>query len=222
MNQPSINIFGILIQEPMCTLTDLTIAILCFFIYIKIGKSDNWNEKRLWRYYFFFMSAATFLGGLLGHAFLYCGSFALMKLPGWLSGMFAMSVLAQISIHLFFEKKNKRYFYFSIINILIFAIMLGLEVYNLAFNYVQIHSVLLLLLLILPLQASLIKQKDAFKSKNILFALAIAGVGSFFFTNKIGLMPWFNHIDVSHVFLALSMYVISKSAFYEQGKLGNY
>ncbi len=217
MNQPSIYIFGILIQEPICTLTDFLVAALCFYYYIKLGKSSNWNENRLWRYYFFFIMSATFFGGLLGHAFLYCGTFAAMKLPGWLSGMFAMSVLAQISINLFFLEKKQLHFYFSVINILIFVGMISLELYNLAFSYVQIHSTLLLLLLIFPTQALLIKKNNSEKGKNILFALLIAGVGSFFFSNKIGLNPWFNHIDISHVCLALSMYVISKAAFYEYG-----
>ncbi len=218
MNQPSIYFFGILIQEPICTLTDLFVAMICFYYYVKLGKSDSWNENRLWRYYFFFIMSATFLGGLFGHAFLYCGTFAAMKLPGWLSGMFAMSVLAQISINLFFLERKQLHFYFSIINILIFVTMLSLELYNLAFAYVQIHSTLLLLLLIFPMQALLIKQNSSEKGKKIIFALLIAGVGSFFFSNKIGLNPWFNHIDISHVFLALSMYVISKAAFYEQKK----
>ena len=201
MNQPSIYIYGILIQEPICTLTDFLVAIICFYYYVKLGKSDSWNENRLWRYYFFFIMSATFFGGLFGHAFLYCGTFAAMKLPGWLSGMFAMSVLAQISINLFFLEKKQLHF--------------SLELYNLAFAYVQIHSTLLLLLLIFPMQALLIKQNSSEKGKNIIFALLIAGVGSFFFSNKIGLNPWFNHIDISHVFLALSMYIISKAAFYE-------
>ena len=215
MNQPSIYIFGVLIQEPMCTLTDFIVAAICFFYYVKLGKSSSWNENRLWRYYFFFIMSATFLGGLLGHAFLYCGSFAMMKLPGWLSGMFAMSVLAQISINLFFYEKKHFHFYFSLINVFIFFVMLNLEIYNLAFSYVQIHSALLLLLLIFPMQVLLIKQNDSFKGKSILYALMIAGVGSFFFTSKIGLNPWFNHIDISHVCLGLSMYIISKAAFYK-------
>jgi hypothetical protein len=218
MNQPSIYLFGVLIEEPICTLTDFLVAIICFYYYIKLGKSSSWDENRLWRYYFFFIMLATFLGGLLGHAFLYCGSFAAMKLPGWLSGMFAMSVLSQISINLFFVEKNKFYFSFSIINVFIFMVMLLLELYNLAFSYVQIHSGLLLLLLILPMQVLSIKQNGSEKGKNIIYALLLAGIGSFFFTNKIGLNPWFNHIDISHFFLALSMYVISKAALYEERK----
>ena len=215
MNQPSIHIFGILIQEPICTITDFIVAAICFFYYIKLTKSSNWSKNRLWRYYFFFIMSATFFGGLLGHAFLYCGPFAVMKLPGWLSGMFAMSVLSQISIDLFKQQNRKQYFYFSALNVFIFVVMFGLELHNLVFNYVQIHSALLLLLLIFPMQAWLIKQNNSFQGKNILYALTIAGVGSFFFTSKIGLNPWFNHIDISHVCLGISMYIISKAAFYE-------
>jgi hypothetical protein len=136
--------------------------------------------------------------------------------PGWLSGMFAMSVLSQISINLFFLEKKKLHFYFSIINILIFVLMSSLELYNLAFRYVQIHSTILLILLIFPMQAFLIKQNGSEKGKFIIFSLLIAGMGSYFFSNKIGLNPWFNHIDISHFFLALSMFVMSKAAFFEQ------
>jgi hypothetical protein len=49
-------------------------------------------------------------------------------------------------------------------------------------------------------------------SKTILFAVSIACVAALTFTNKIALHTWFNHIDISHVLMALAAFTFFKGA----------
>jgi len=71
MEQPSIDIFGITIWEPVTMLTDIILAIFCFYFYRRISKAKS-TERGKWYFaqFFLWMSINTFLGGVMGHGFL--------------------------------------------------------------------------------------------------------------------------------------------------------
>lgn len=66
----TIHLWGIRIDEPIVTLTDLLVTVLCFIYAYKIHKSGK-KEKTFFYFkiYFFTMGIATLLGGIIGHAF---------------------------------------------------------------------------------------------------------------------------------------------------------
>ena len=78
----TIVLFGIRIDEPIVTLTDLIVSVSCFIFAYKIHHK-NGSEKvfTYFKLYFLIMGIATALGGLIGHAFLYQFNFY-WKLPG--------------------------------------------------------------------------------------------------------------------------------------------
>ncbi len=68
--QPSIEILGIRIDEPVTTFTDLIVSVVCLYAFyhlhkIPIKSKVHWNLK----YYFLSMGIATIFGGLIGHGF---------------------------------------------------------------------------------------------------------------------------------------------------------
>ena len=80
--QPPIEIFGLILHEPVTALTDVLVAIICFVAYLKIKALPQRSEvKSLFQYYFLTMSIATFLGGVIGHALMHYVPFY-MKVPG--------------------------------------------------------------------------------------------------------------------------------------------
>ena len=96
--QPSIELFGILIDEPVTTFTDLIVSAVCFYAFYKLLKIPVRNKTHTYlKYYFLGMALATAIGGLIGHGFIYIFSFA-WKLPGWLVSMVSIALLERAVI----------------------------------------------------------------------------------------------------------------------------
>lgn len=71
LEQPSIELWGILINEPVTVATDLIVSAVCIYAFVKIIQVPYRGKLKaylLW--YFFLMALATMLGGIIGHAFL--------------------------------------------------------------------------------------------------------------------------------------------------------
>jgi hypothetical protein len=122
--QPSIFPFGLRIDEPVTTLTDLFVSFVCFYAFYKLNKINVQNKVHLYlKYYFLSMGIATTIGGIIGHGFLYLfdaqwnapeGFVHVLgkifgeelmkdvanpwKLPGWLTSMFSIALVERASI----------------------------------------------------------------------------------------------------------------------------
>src|SRR6056297_2947849 len=72
LEQPSIELWGVLINEPVTVLTDLLVSAVCIYAFVKIIQLPHRGKLKaylLW--YFFLMALATMFGGIIGHAFLW-------------------------------------------------------------------------------------------------------------------------------------------------------
>ena len=70
--QPSIEVLNIRIDEPITLITDLLLAVICFYAYFKIRRLDYAGRgKWYFKNYFLLLGLGAMTGGLLGHAFLY-------------------------------------------------------------------------------------------------------------------------------------------------------
>ena len=49
-------------------------------------------------------------------------------------------------------------------------------------------------------------------SKQLLQAVLVSSVGAFFFVFQIGIDKWFNHVDISHVFMMIASVLYYKGA----------
>lgn len=209
----SIDLLGVRVDEPVGVATDLLVSAVCWYAYFMLKKQARagWAH-RYFRVYFFWMGVATFLGGMIGHGFLYALSFE-WKLPGWVVSMFAVAMIERSSIEtakpLITEKTGK---FFLTLNILELASTLVVTMWTLNFKWVEIHSTYGLLGVVLPFHTyTYIKTKDK-GSLTIIYAVAITAMAAIVFINRISFGIWFNHLDISHTIMAIGAYVFYRGA----------
>lgn len=201
----TIFLFGIKIDEPIVTLTDLLVSVLCFIFAYKIH-SNNKPEKvfTYFKLYFLIMGIATAFGGLIGHAFLYHFNFY-WKLPGWITSMLSIMFVERAAIeHTRIQLSKKIVQLLSILNIIEFLTFLTLTIITLNFFFVEFHSGYGLMFVVLSLEGFLYVKTRNKASKFILIGVAFAAVAALFFMNKISIYQCFNHISASHVLMAVA------------------
>jgi Family of unknown function (DUF6962) len=231
--QPSIFPFGIRIDEPVTTFTDLMVSFVCFYAFCKLNKINVKNRVHLYlRYYFLSMGIATVVGGIVGHGFLYLfeaqwespeGFVNLIakifgedllkdvanpwKLPGWLTSMFSIALVERASIEyarpLISKKVGSFFAWLNIIELLTFV---TITFVTLNFFFVEVHSAYGLLIVVLGFNLIVYLKTKKRGSKLFLIAVGFSAIGALFFMNKLGFSPWFNHFDISHVFMTCSAY----------------
>ncbi len=211
--QPSIELFGITIMEPMVTFTDLWIAAVCIYAFIKLVKLNKPGKVHQYmRWYFFIMGLATLLGGFLGHAFQQEVGLE-WKLPGWLISMLAVMSVERASIMHAQPVINKTFGKFlevaNIVELLTFAVI---TFSTLNFFFIQVHSAYGLGFVVLPLHFLVFWRTRNKGSRIFVLTVLFATLAAFFYTSKIGLGIWFNHLDIAHTVMAISMYCFYRGA----------
>jgi len=201
----TIYLSGIRIDEPIVTLTDLLVSVLCFIFAYKIHVSGK--KERVFvnfKIYFFVMGIATTLGGIIGHAFMYNFSFY-WKLPGWITSMIAIMFVERAAIeHTRIWLTESIIKIFRVINILEFLTFLTLTIITLNFFFVEFHSGYGLMFVVLSLEGFLFWKTKNKASKYMLIGVGFAALAALFFMNKISLHQWFNYLCISHVFMAIA------------------
>lgn len=213
MSQPSITVFDIRIDEPVNMLTDLIVSAVCLVAYYKLTKKQLPGKTQLYfRWYFLLMGLATLSGGVIGHGFLYVFSFA-WKLPGWIISMFSIALIERSSIEharpLISPKVGKG---FLILNIIELLTVMTITIYTLNFQWVEFHSGYGLLAVVLTFHGfTYLKTRDK-GSGTIILGVGIASIAALIFMNEISPNIWFNHIDLSHVIMAIAAQLFYKGA----------
>lgn len=203
----TIHISGIRIDEPIVTLTDLLVSVLCFIFAYKLHKSGKNDKVFLYfKIYFFVMGIATTLGGIIGHAFMYQFSFY-WKLPGWITSMISIMFVERAAIeHTRILLSKNLVKAFGIINIIEFLTFLCLTIFTLNFFFVEFHSGYGLMFVVLSLEGFLFIKTKNEASKFMLIGIAFAAAAALFFMNKITIHQWFNYLSISHVLMAVAAY----------------
>lgn len=201
----TISILGLRVDEPIVTITDLLVSVLCFIYAAKIHRWGNKEKIFLYfKLYFLVMGIATALGGLVGHAFLYAFSFY-WKLPGWITSMISIMFVERAAIqHTKIWLKESLIKVLLVVNILEFLTFLILTIVTLNFFFVEFHSGYGLMFVVLSLEGFLYFKTKNQASKYILIGVGFAAIAALFFMNKISLHQWFNYLSISHVLMAVS------------------
>lgn len=222
-------IFGnTIILEPMTALTDFIVTAVCIFGFFKLKALAKKNDNsKSFVYFFLFMGLGTFFAALMSHAFSYV--FNPEKLSKSEIAMLEWSDKFQINLHnmpnwifnvisvTFFEiaiiKQAKKYleylntkFYFSIIAIestLIFAATL----YILKYDIAAAHIGFALYLIELPLQIIIIRKYNAKEAKFLIIGTLLMLITAPVMALKLQITKWFNFNDISHVVIAVTMYL---------------
>ena len=211
--QPSIELFGLMLHEPVTALTDVFVAVICLVAYLKLNALAERSEvQKLFKYYFLSMSMATFLGGVLGHALLPYVPFY-MKLPGWITSMLSVALLERAVIQ--YSRKwidPKIGTFFSKLNIIELLVFLMLSLVTLNFQFVLIHAAYGIAIVVTGFTGFVYFREKNTGSKQILLAVLVSTIGAYFFVFKIGLNKWFNYADISHVFMMIASVLYYKGA----------
>jgi hypothetical protein len=211
--QPSVYLFDIRIDEPVTTFTDLVVSAVCFYAFYQLNRIPkknkvHWNLK----YYFLSMAMATFIGGVIGHGFLYLFSFA-WKLPGWLTSMFSIALLERASILYAKPSINPRtgkfFAWLNIIELMTFVII---TFSTLNFFFVEVHSAYGLLIIVTSFNFVVYRKRKSEASKLFLYAVGVSAFSALIFMNEIGISTWFNHFDISHILMSISAFIFYKGS----------
>ncbi len=213
MHQPSVHFLNIRIDEPVNMLTDLIVSAVCLFAYYKLTKRQLAGKTQLFfRLYFLLMGLATLFGGVVGHGFLYLLSFP-WKLPGWIISMFSIALIERSSI-----EHAKTYInphvgkFFLVLNIVELLTVMFITIYTLDFQWVEFHSGYGLLAIVLTFHGfTYLKTRDR-GSGIIVLGVGVASIAALIFMNEISMSIWFNHIDISHVLMAVAAFILYKGA----------
>lgn len=207
MIQTSVEIFGVKVLEPMATLTDLLVAGVCLYAFIKLHKGGSREKSGIYfKYFFLCMAVSTTLGGIIGHGFLYAFGFA-WKLPGWVVGMSSVAFMERAAIKQARSVMHKGVNTFlAYMNIIELAGFIFITFYTLNFFYVEVHAAYGLMVVFF-LEAIVYAKKKDKQSRYILFAVFVSALAAFVHITKLSPHTWFNYIDLSHVFMAAGSYL---------------
>lgn len=211
--QPSIELFGLVLHTPVTALTDVMVAVICLVAYKKLNALPDQGEvHRLFKYYFLSMSLATFLGGVVGHALMHYLPF-FMKLPGWITSMLSVALLERAMIQYARRLINPKIgVFFSRLNIVELLTFLMLSLVTLNFQFVLIHAAYGMAIVVLGFTGFIYLREKSMGSKQVLLAVLVCAIGAFFFVFEIGLHKWFNHVDISHVFMMIGSVLYYKGS----------
>jgi hypothetical protein len=214
--QPSIDFYGLRIDEPITTATDFLVTIVAWFCAWRLGEISSKTVFLTWICaYFWVFGLSTLFGGLFGHAFLRFGEFSTMKLLGWWPGMIATACLARASVEATRPVIGQQFssnfsmaiwFIFGATSIGIFAIP--------DFVWVKISGFCQVIGIVLPIMGYVFNKNRHAGSRFFLYAIGITTLASIVFSQKISPHIWFNHADLSHVLLAAAAILYFRGALF--------
>lgn len=207
--QPSIELFGLQITEPVTVLTDLLISVVCWYGYYVLKKKKSPGAiRRLVMYHLLFMGLATAIGGIVGHGLMYYLHFA-WKTPGWLISMISIALIERATIFYARPLISPRLgVFFSWLNIIELITFIILSFSTLDFFYVEVHAGYGLVVVVASFSTVVYVKTRDLAARTMLVGVGFSVVAAVFYTYKWGIGPWFNHYDVCHVFMAISAFYI--------------
>ena len=204
LDQPSIELLGIRIDEPVNCATDLLVTVVCWYAWYRLrGGGAQPRAKRLMAYYFLVMGFATLLGGFLGHAFKYALA-PEWKIAGWVVSMLSIMLIERAAIEYARPLIHPRVGQFFLwLNLAELVVLLALAVLFIEFNYVLGHSAYGLGAIVGGFHLFTFLKTNSAASRRMVQAVLIAGLGALFYINTWGVSPWFNHLDIGHTTMAI-------------------
>ncbi|CAG5087603.1 DUF6962 family protein [Parvicella tangerina] len=206
--QPTISWFGLQIEEPITALTDVLIAVVSFIAYYRIKKMPERSKvKLLLMNYFLTMGMATFLGGVLGHALQYYLGFV-WKTPAWVISMISVTLLERAQIEYVKNEISKQLgAFFGWLNVIELMVFMFVSFALLNFFFVQVHAAYGLAVVVLSFSVFKFVRAKSIGSLYFIFGVIMAIIAATFYMMKWGVGPWFNHIDISNVVMAVGMWI---------------
>jgi len=199
----SISFGGITLHEPVTVLTDLLVTAVCWYAFWKLKGQNPGRLNNLFRAYFFTMGLATAYGGIIGHGFIIQLGFV-WKVPGWVISMFSVALLERAAIfHAQPLLKPKVGKFFAILNLVELFSLILVALLTLNFFFVEAHAAYGLLVVVFSFEWYIYRKTKQAGSKIMLIAVSIAALAALVHLTELAPHRWFNHLDLSHVIMAI-------------------
>lgn len=203
------------LAEPVSSLSDLLLAVIAFILYRRIRsyKKLKISEKD-WARFFLFLAYSTFCGGLAHAIFnresnpVYDIIWLLMQLFSGIAVYYALS--AAIHSEIKYTRQQNLFRKAAYLQLLIF---LPSVLYFSDFKVVAVNSFIAIVALLIIYLFS--KQSTWLHRALITSGFLISVIAVYVNHTKNSLAPWFNHNDLSHVIMFLSLLLIYKGVKYK-------
>lgn len=211
MELTQIEPFGILVLEPVTSLTDLITATVCFFAFYRlrqIGRTEP--EHVFFRNYFLLMGCTTVAAGLIGHAFLYMVNFN-WKMIGWSFSALAIFSIERSAILMakpWLSSKQTKWLYTVNVAQLIIFFLVILNPETRSFNAVKTNSAIGLVGMVALLHMWIYRHTQKAGNRQVAIAICLGLLPAITFNGQITLHKWFNYHDISHVLMAMVTFAI--------------
>ncbi len=205
IQQPSIEVLGIRVDEPVMVATDLLVAAVCFYAWFRISKLPVKNEIRtLTMIYFASMGAATAIGGIIGHGLIHYFNFY-YKLPAWITSMISIAMLERVCIKLArpYIQKSVGVF-FGWVNMIELLTFMFISFYSLCFFYVEAHAAYGLVVVVFSFSVFVYWKTRNEAMIEFFVGVALATISAIIFTFDLYINEWITHVDLGHLFMALA------------------
>jgi hypothetical protein len=208
MEITQIQLGHLIIHEPVTVITDLLVTAVCWYASWKMRVFAPGKLKTLFQAYFFTMGLATAYGGIIGHGFIQQLGFA-WKVPGWLISMFSVALLERAAIFHAKPWLSPEFGRFmALLNLLELFVLIGVVLFTLNFFFVEAHAAYGLLVVVASLEGYIYHKTKHIASKKMLLAIGIAALAACVHLSEFAPHTWFNHLDLSHVLMAISSWYI--------------
>jgi len=211
----SVEIFGLFIEEPGTSLTDIISGVVGLVAFYRLQRLDLQDKAHiLFKYYFLFMGLATVSAGILGHAFQYIVGFN-AKAIGWTLSAIGLFCMENSALS-YCQRINNG----STLNKLRLLILLQLMTYIIfvinpftrVFELVQINSVIGMIVISLPLFLYFYRKNNSVGNRRVVLGILATFLPGLVYSNRITLHPYFNYHDISHLLMAGCIYLLYRGA----------
>mgnify|MGYP000976176356 CR=1 FL=1 len=200
-------------REPVTTLTDFLVAIVCWTGYYFFSKErGNTSTSYPWfKKYFLIFAIGMTSAAWLGHG-LQAYVSPTFKIIGWACGATGLMFLQVGSLRLIEKKLSHRaktllpkWFnlqWILAVSLMFYFLSQGIET---AFKVTQINSVVALWGFVLPMHLYGYYKLENKASKIVIIALLYSVIPGVVYSTQLSISNWFNYHDISHVLMAIFM-----------------
>jgi hypothetical protein len=207
--QPSIEIGGIKISEPVIALTDILVVIIGLYAWRRLRHiSSDIEGKAYFRYFLFLTAISALLGAIFGHAFVHIFDFG-GKIPSWVFSMIGVGCLAQGSLLHTKTLYSEGTLHRLIGSIwLVFGVLVVVAIIELKFLYAEIYMAYTYLLLLGNSEFRFLKKNKDRSSYLLLLSLFFVIAAALAHALKLSLGVWFTYFDLGHVLVCGSLWYV--------------
>jgi hypothetical protein len=221
MNAEIMEIAGVIILEPLTSLTDFTTGLTGIFLATLLWKRKP-TQKSEWYFflYFLFIGIATVLAGTLGHGFLHYLPYE-AKMFGWSFSAISLMFFELASFYYFKHKLKPTQFnvlrWIAIVQIIAFFTMQVIPATR-GFKLVQLNATFCYIVILIPIYIIAILHWKMTWVYPVVLSIVFAGAIAAVYNNQVSYNAWFNHHVITHLMMTFFVIFMYYSVLFLQNK----